>query len=50
MKRSKELLQLYKREDENDVFKYAAPDPYFGDLDGDSWNSTSLDWNMKPGF
>lgn len=50
MKRSKELLQLYKREDENDIFKYESPDPYFGDSDGDSWNSTPLDWNMKPGF
>ena len=50
MKRSKELLEAYQREDANDVFKYDEADPYFGDNDTGSWNSTRLDWNMKPGF
>ena len=50
MKRSKELLEAYRREDDNDMFKYDDPDPYFGDNDGESWNNTPLDWNMKRGF
>ena len=44
------LMDAMKREDENDVFKYEKPDPYFSDGDGDSWNATPLDWNMKKGF
>ena len=50
MKRNKELLEAYKREDANDMFKYDEVDPYFGDSDGESWNITPLNWNMKPGF
>lgn len=50
MKRNKELLEAYKREDANDMFKYDEVDPYFGDSDGGSWNNTPLNWNMKPGF
>lgn len=40
-----------QQEDQNDIFKYRKNDPYFGDYDdGDSWNMTPLDWNMKRGF
>ena len=44
------LAEAIKKEDENDIFKYEKPDPYFGDDGGGDWNSTPLDWNMKPGF
>lgn len=44
------LAEAIKKEDENDIFKYDKPDPYFGDDSGGDWNSTPLDWNMKPGF
>ncbi len=44
------LAKAIKKEDENDIFKYEKPDPYFGDDGGGDWNSTPLDWNMKPGF
>ncbi len=39
-----------QNEDNNDIFKYSKPDMYFGDNDGDSWNSTPLNWNMQRNF
>ena len=50
IQKCQELAEAYKRDEQNDIFKYDAPDPYFGDNDGGSWNNTPLDWNMKPGF
>ena len=41
----------FENEDRNDIFKYVKQDEYFGDGDdGQSWNTTPLDWNMKRGF
>ena len=42
------MLTEIEKEDSNDVFKYQKPDAYFGDDDGGSWNTTPLDWNMRP--
>lgn len=50
MKRSKQLLEAYKKEDANDIFKYEEHDQYFDDYDNGSWNSTPLNWNMNPSF
>ena len=50
MKLNNKLMEAMQRDDQNDVFRYEKPDIYFGDDDGGSWNSTPLDWNMKPGF
>ena len=50
MKLNNKLMEAMQRDDQNDVFRYEKPDIYFGDDDGGSWNSTPLDWNMRPGF
>lgn len=44
------LLAAQANEDMHDIFKYPQQDAYFGDCNGDSWDSTPLDWNMQPGF
>ena len=47
MKQCKKALLEIEEDEKHDVFKYAKPDPYFGETDdGLSWNSTPLNWNV----
>lgn len=44
-------LQIEQQENANDIFVYAnSQDAYFGDIDGDSWNNTPLNYNMDPNY
>ena len=43
----KKAMATEEAEDATDMFKYKTYDEYFGDDDGDSWNNTPVNWNMR---
>lgn len=51
MQKSSVLQKAFSNDDKHDIFKYDAPDEYFGDYEETgSWNNTPASWNMSPSF